>query len=322
MHMISFIVIGRNEGWKLQGCFKSIHRAIDAANLEHYEVLYVDSASSDNSVELAKLSMEKEGRVYRLTGHPNAAIARNVGADRSGGDILFFIDGDMEIDETFLPLVYDEDEGLKYDFVSGQVVDYNYDYQGRLIRKSPYHNITGEQRVDYTTGGLFLIRKNLWIKVGGMKEKLRRNQDLDLGLRLAMLGVFLVRRKETLAIHHTIAYDNSRRMWSLLLDGSELYPSVVLRDNMRNRYEWKMFARENYSGILLISCTALSVGGVHYQWLAYVGLVLLRTVYRRRGNLLYILKRMGYYIVRDCCFWVALILFWPSNRKQYRILDL
>ena len=52
--MISFIVIGRNEGWKLTKCFESIYDTINYNKLINYEIIYVDSASTDDSIDRQK----------------------------------------------------------------------------------------------------------------------------------------------------------------------------------------------------------------------------------------------------------------------------
>ena len=39
-----------------------------------------------------------------------------------------------------------------------------------------------------TTGGLIIIKKELWERVNGMDERLIRSQDHDLGFRLAGIG--------------------------------------------------------------------------------------------------------------------------------------
>ena len=104
--MISFIVIGRNEGWKLTKCFESIYDTINYNKLINYEIIYVDSASTDDSIDRAKNF--NEVKIYIITGKFNAAIARNIGAKEAKGDVFFFIDGDMEILPDFLPLVYNE----------------------------------------------------------------------------------------------------------------------------------------------------------------------------------------------------------------------
>ena len=52
--MITFVVIGKNEGWKLKLCFDSILNVVQQDEINDYEVVYVDSRSSDDSVALAK----------------------------------------------------------------------------------------------------------------------------------------------------------------------------------------------------------------------------------------------------------------------------
>ena len=123
--MISFIIIGRNEGWKLTKCFESIFQTIEHNNLTHYEVIYIDSDSTDDSIERAKKF--NQIKIFQLTADYNAAIARNVGAKEAKGDVLFFIDGDMEIIREFLPKVYSVKNGLMEDFVWGNWINYFYD---------------------------------------------------------------------------------------------------------------------------------------------------------------------------------------------------
>ena len=52
---ISFIIIGRNEGWKLKLSLNSIFDTIKYYNIEEItETIYVDSNSEDNSIDIAK----------------------------------------------------------------------------------------------------------------------------------------------------------------------------------------------------------------------------------------------------------------------------
>ena len=52
--MIGFIIIGKNEGHKLVRCINSIKKTIDENNIGDYEIIYVDSKSTDNSIELVE----------------------------------------------------------------------------------------------------------------------------------------------------------------------------------------------------------------------------------------------------------------------------
>ena len=93
--MISFIIIGYNEEKFLDKCFQSIYNAILCAQINKYEIIYVDSNSSDKSIAIAEVY--KEVKIFKIIGKHNAAIGRNIGAKEARGDILFFIDGDLEI---------------------------------------------------------------------------------------------------------------------------------------------------------------------------------------------------------------------------------
>ena len=311
--LISFIIIGRNEGQKLTSCIRSVIETIKFNRLNNYEVIYVDSNSTDDSIERAKIF---EGtKIFKITGKYNAAIARNIGAKESSGDILFFIDGDMEIQRNFLPLIYNEEKGLLYDFVSGQFINYNYDYKGRLLSKGENCKMETDA-IEFTTGGLFIIKKDLWQKVSGMKNKLRTNEDIDLGIRLAGLGFFLIRKMELLAIHHTVSYHHNLRTWKMLLNGSQFYRSVLMRDNILNKYQWKLFFRESYSSILLLAVAVFYFIIKLPMLLALYLIVIFIRVAKKNISILQKLNLFIFFIFRDISTWLALFLFWPSNKIQ------
>ena len=153
--MISFILVGPNEGWKLTKCIESVFATVKHNQLKEYEVIYVDSQSIDDSIERAKAFSAI--KIFQITGRANAAIARNIGAKESKGDVLFFIDGDMEIQVDFLPIVYNEEDGLLFNFVSGNWVNYKYNGFWSLIskstsKKSTIPMICSTDSIEFTTG--------------------------------------------------------------------------------------------------------------------------------------------------------------------------
>ncbi|MEA2107182.1 MAG: glycosyltransferase [Bacteroidota bacterium] len=318
--MISFIVIGRNEGWKLTKCMQSVYETIKYNKLTKYEVIYVDSKSTDNSIERAKAF--NDIKIYLITGFYNAAIARDIGAKESMGDTLFFIDGDMEIQADFLPLVYYEKDGLKYNFVSGQWINYNYSNDDKLISKEKYHSENYFDKKRFTTGGLFLIKRTIWDSVNGMKTKMRRTQDLDIALRLAKKGVFLLRKKELLAIHHTVPYNEKSRIWKILIAGDNLYRIVLLRENFFNLYEWKLFLRGNYTFIILLLSILFSIMYINPLLIfIYFGSVILRTLAREKGNLRLLLTNLIYFPIYELSLLFGFFFFWPkSHPLEYKAI--
>lgn len=312
--MISFIIIGKNEGFKLYKCFNSIFKTIKINNLKNFEIIYVDSNSTDNSIEIAmKFNNLK---VFLITGACNAAIARNIGAIESTGDVLFFIDGDMEIQHNFLPLVYDENSGLKYNFVSGQWINYYYDFKGLLVNKEVFKETNFEDKNLPITGGIFFIKRHLWFQLKGMKTKLKVHEDYDLGLRLAKQKVFLLRKKDLLAIHHTIPYNDRIRIWKLLLSGSTFYRIVLFRENIFNQYAWKVFIRNNYTFFILLISIFLSFYFYNIFLLTFYFLsVVLRTYFRRERKIRIILTNLIYFPIYEISLLFCFFLFWPKEKK-------
>jgi glycosyltransferase involved in cell wall biosynthesis len=311
--MISFIIIGRNEGWKLEKCFESVFQNIIFNKINDYEVLYIDSNSNDNSIANAKSF--KEIKIYKLISGYNAAVARNLGAEKARGENLFFLDGDMEIIADFLPLIYNEREGLLYNFVSGQFIDYNYDLNGNYINKKEYHRMNGKDQFEVTTGGLFCIKKDVWLSVGGMKTKYKRCQDLDFGLRLAKKGVKLLRKKEIMAKHHTMHHLEKYTVFKILPNHHLCYSkSLLYRDHMLIKSIIRIILRNDYTMVLLIICGLLSFSIINYlPFYFYILTIIIRSIINANRKINVILKLVVHYIYRDIMSILGFILFFPSK---------
>ena len=98
-HSIGVVVIGRNEGVRLKKCLESIIKS-------NAIVVYVDSGSTDNSIDIAKSA--GANLVYLDLSRPfTAARARNEGFNRLREldfnlSYVQFIDGDCEIIDSWL----------------------------------------------------------------------------------------------------------------------------------------------------------------------------------------------------------------------------
>lgn len=319
-HSISFIVIGRNEGFKITKCMESILYTVDINQISDYEILYIDSKSTDDT--LTRVQEFESVKVYNISGTTNAAIARNIGALESNKDILFFIDGDMEIIPETLQLLYTPAKGLINDFVSGDFEDYFYDNTDNLIGFKKRHNLKHDA-YQITTGGLFLITKNLWNSIGGMKNKFKKSQDFDLGLRLSKKGHKLLRKKEVLAKHHTISYNRNDRLWSDVMKGNFLYTKPLLyRENIFNKFIYQYLARE-VTMFFFILTLFVSIYLKNPMYLVlYLLLVLIKLLYKRKkvkGNFWSLYAR---YIIFDVGTFLGFFLFWPKSNKELDYVQL
>lgn len=96
---IGAVVIGRNEGLRLQRCLKSLRAVI-----EH--VVYVDSGSTDDSLAIAAECGVESVSLDTSTTF-SAGRARNVGFARLMAEhpdlaVVQFVDGDCELDAGWI----------------------------------------------------------------------------------------------------------------------------------------------------------------------------------------------------------------------------
>ena len=307
---ISFIVIGRNEAATILRSLASVFCAASAAQLPSYEAIYVDSDSTDGSVSMVREQYGDSVRVIRLTGIRNAGIARNVGASVATGKILFFIDGDMEVDSAFLGRVLDARHELVHPVVTGRLPEMIYDVERRVVARAADRRQIRKQEYRASLGGVFLIDRAIFESVGGFAPELRVNEDLDLGLRLARAGTRTLALPYPIALHHTVEYFDWTRIISMIRDGSMLYPGAIFRRHFFNPHYLPIFlSHQRPTIVLLISLLLASL--INPAWLAvYVGYVGAKNL--RRPNVSLVQDVLGT-TARSICFMVGLLTFFPRS---------
>lgn len=325
--MISFIVIGRNEGWKLSLCLESIYKTIEFNKIIDFEIIYVDSKSTDDSIDRAKKFTDIS--IYEITGEYNAAIARNIGAKESKGNILFFIDGDVELMADFLGNVISKDKKeLNYDCVAGYLdhIYYNTSWVFLSRVQEGYKDVIPVKEFKQSVnGGIFLMKREIWEQVGGMKTKYRKNQDLDLALRISRKGIYFIRAPYLMGLHHTVDYRNEDRMWKILFSGYMKYPAVTARDHLLNPEKVKHTLRKKYTAILLLlSILAIIIDLILFKIVFSIYLItfLLKVFMNTRSaatsgknKVIYFFTRIFYQFFSDLIFWYGFFTFFPQEKE-------
>ncbi|WP_321332882.1 glycosyltransferase [uncultured Bacteroides sp.] len=313
-YKFSFIVIGKNEGWKLSQCFQSILFCIKENNIPNYEIIYVDSRSTDDSLERAKNITNI--KVFSITGKCNAAIARNIGGKEAQGDILFFLDGDMELQADFIPAIFDENGMIVHPFISGIHCHWYYNKEWKFFKTGL--SIRKENNwFRSVTGGFFIITKKLWNAVGGMDSRLIAYEDLDLGLRITKKGIRQLVIAKVGINHHTIAYSDSSRIWKMFQ--KYRYIPLPVRNNLLNRFYIPLLLRTHYTALLLLVSIILFLLVSHYFILLYVIVVLIRAL--SKGIQLFI-RMATFYVARDVVFWWSIFTFFPKKLEcKYKIIE-
>jgi GT2 family glycosyltransferase len=108
---LSIVIIGRNEGARLQHCLQSV-RPVHSVKGK-VELIYVDSASTDGSPQAAS---NVDTQVIVLHGGiQTAARARNAGWQQACAPYILFLDGDTVLTPDFIPAalkVLESDSGI------------------------------------------------------------------------------------------------------------------------------------------------------------------------------------------------------------------
>lgn len=92
--LLSIIIPVYNEEKHLSSCLSSLKQQ----SYKNKEIIVVDDGSTDKSREIAT---KHDVRLY-IQKHQGPGSARNLGAKRARGEILVFLDGDMEFEKNYL----------------------------------------------------------------------------------------------------------------------------------------------------------------------------------------------------------------------------
>lgn len=184
--MISIIIPTLNEEKylpKLLDCIKK-------QSYKDYEIIVVDGNSKDKTREIAK---NYGCRVYNepedIDGHPG--IARNLGAYKSKGDILLFLEADIQIEINFLEKALKEFSERKLDIAGFYFISQN----PKLIYKiilCVYNFLIFVTQSFYANanGGALMCKKWLFKKVKGFDETIKFAEDFDFVNRCGKYGRF------------------------------------------------------------------------------------------------------------------------------------
>ncbi len=302
----SFIVIGRNEGWKLPLCLDSVQKTVLNHNITNYEILYIDSRSTDNSLKIA--AKIPNLRSYLVTGECNAAIARNIGGKEATGDILVFLDGDMELQDELLSRLFNEKKQLVHPFISAQCCHRYYNKKWEVISNCQKSELPESDRMEPMTGGFFIVTEQYWNKIGGMNTKFTVSEDYDFGLRMAKRGVYALMLNCIGVIHHTTSYTEKLNK----IVPRYKYVGVLERNYFFDWNFWKSTWRENLTANILL----LSFLGVCFNpnfIFAYILAMLSRVV--AKGKLRQLPQIIWFFLRRDLIFIVAFLFFYPKEKE-------
>ena len=197
---VGIVVIGRNEGARLALSLQSMQAGL-------WPVIYVDSGSSDHSVNVAKPLIDAVIELDTLTPF-SAARARNEGFAKLKSlfpkvEYVQFVDGDCVLSTGWMEtarqaMVEDEMRAS----VIGHLQELNadktiYNKLCALEWKSPAGDLSNFGAL----GGISMMRANVFEKLGGFNAQVIAGEDSEFGVRLSLAGYKVTKIDHDMATH-------------------------------------------------------------------------------------------------------------------------
>lgn len=242
----SVVIVTYNRPGLALGLVKQI-RSFDL----NIEIIVVDQAPKDTNQETDFTTLKSK---YFVLKSPNLCQARNLGINKSGGDIVIFFDDDVEITTETIPAhlssyqnhevlgvagrVINDDETVpeKTDVITGAITGNN-----TVFIKNFWG--TKEQYVSYPYGCNMSFRKSALEKVNGFDEKLLPPlcsfEEIDIATRVVNSGGKIIFSPQALVYHHRAVSGGAR-----------------MTESVRHKYYYNSFGRylaKNLHNSLFIS---------------------------------------------------------------------
>ena len=228
-----------------------------------YEIIVVDDGSTDDTLSwLDENGVNLPHVKLFCQNHKGAAIARNLGVEKSSGDWIIFIDSDLVVTEVFLDSHAqalksgEQKQGDDRIFTYGAVINTaNFDEP----TSEPY-KITDFSAAYFATGNVAIKKK--WLVEAGLFDVMFSQygwEDLELGVRLKKLGLKLIKCPQAVGYHWHPPF-NLEQIPSLIEKEIERGRMGVLFYEKHPTYEVKMMIQMTWLHKILWG--VLSLGGL------------------------------------------------------------
>ncbi len=197
---LSVILISRNQQWNIARLIESVLEG--TSHLASREIVLVDSASTDGTAESA--SVFPVGVLRLRPDQPlTPAAGRAVGCRHTTGDLVLFLDGDMQLCAGWLERALRVlEERPEVAVATGRVVDLPRSAGSEEMPSFDRDDLEGAIDVLHG-GGAALYRRSVLEEVGGFNPYLCSDEEPDLCLRIRAAGYRVLQLRHPIAYHYS-----------------------------------------------------------------------------------------------------------------------
>jgi len=222
------------------------------------EIVVVDNASEDESYDLLKKeygNSAKQNKIVKVVKKPSnnfLAEAFNFGFKHSQGKLLVFMCNDLVVDKKWLVELVKGFEDITVGIVGVSLLDFRskkrvdclgcsldvFLYGQRLETGKIFRKRQGFGEVDFVSGSVVGVRRDLFVKAGKFDDKYGGNyEDVDLAMRVKRLG------KRVVVAYRSVVYH--RGSWTVDREVGRVNSSYLCRRNrlatmIKNYPLWKL----------------------------------------------------------------------------------
>ncbi|MEQ9371492.1 MAG: glycosyltransferase family 2 protein [Coleofasciculus chthonoplastes F3-SA18-01] len=270
---ISVIIPVYNGGEAFRRCLSSLAQA----SPQPLEVIVVADGDTDGSGQFAQ---DFGAKVIRVPTSGGPAKARNLGAKAASGDILFFVDADVEVHNNTIGKVattfHQEPE------LAALIGSYD-DQPGAPNFLSQYKNLfhhythqTGSEDASTFWGACGAIRRDIFLAIGGFDQSYRLPcvEDIELGNRLKSRGYQIGLRK-TIQVKHLKCWRTYSLLRADIFYRAIPWTAIILRDReMVNDLNLNLSNRISVVLVYTLLAALIAVWWIPTAWVGVAGLSL------------------------------------------------
>lgn len=205
--MLSVVIVNYNGQRFMKGCMDSLRRRLSIP----YEVIVVDNASPNNDVQYIR---EHFPDVVLIASEKNLGFAggNNLGVTKARGQYILLLNNDTIIRSDLLMGIELLNSDITVGIVGAKMLDKNGRYRHSAQRfpsfptcmkidklylregyfnkgDFPKDNAQNSYTVDMVEGSFMLMRKELWVRLGGMDESIfMYGEDTDFCKQVRLAG--------------------------------------------------------------------------------------------------------------------------------------
>ncbi len=288
---VSVIVPVYNGGEKFRRCLASLKEA----HLPPREIIVVSDGDTDGSWQLAE---EFGAQVSRYPSPGGPGRARNLGAARARGEVLFFVDADVTVPPKAIEqvvMMFNREPGIDALFGSydDEPAESNFLSQYRNLLHHYVHQ-QGSEDASTFWGACGAIRRDVFLSIGGFDEGYVRPsvEDIELGYRLRKAG-HRIRLCKSLQVKHLKRWDVVSMLKADFFQRALPWTEIILRErNLINDLNTGMSGRASVMLMFLLLSflvvsywqpLTLAAAGVMALMLLILNAPLYRFFLRKRG---------------------------------------